>query len=246
METLNRLIQLTIDYLEQSTQPVSGLDWFNQYGIPIIQTLVLLGGAIAGLYKYYSVKNKEINEKMLKEVYAPLYQYFIKQELFCYISKIQRDYKESPILELTSKRRTEKVSFGDNTKYTIDTSYETVLELNRKEFLKVLNCVNIGLASKELFTLLNMYSVLIYIEETAEKTSDKYLDATIMKVDVENALREEIIKGYKYYHRKLKLETITKNKFYQIKDDNIEFIYKVDENIKKELLEKIKKNPEKF
>lgn len=246
MGSLEQLIQLAIEYLGQSTQPMSRLDWFSQYGIPIIQTLVIFGGAVAGLYKYYSVKNKEINEKMLNEVYAPLYQYFVKQEFFCYITKMQRNYKESPILELTSEKRNEKISFGENPQYTISISSEPILGLNRSEFLKVLESVNIGLASKELFTLLNMYKVLIYMEATAEKTSDRYLDSAIMKVDVEKALREEIIKGYVHYHKRLKLDTITTNTLYKVIDDRIEFTYKVDENAKKELINEIENNPDKF
>ncbi|BDR76157.1 hypothetical protein [Clostridium tetani] len=246
MRDFNKLMQLLIEYLQKSTQPISTLDWIIKYGIPIIQVIVVVGGAIAAVYKYYSVKNREINEKMLNEVYAPLYQYFVKQEMFCYIHKVERDYKESPILEITSKKTEEKISVGKNQGYSTNTTYESVLDLNRNEFLKVLDSVNIGLASKELLTLLNMYKVIMHIEGTADKTSNSFLDATIMKVDVENSLREEIIKGYKEYHRKLNLKTITPNKYFVIKDDNIEFIYNVDVNKKEKLVNQINNNPENF
>lgn len=246
MGDINRLMELLIKYLQKSTQTISALDWFVKYGIPIIQVLVVVGGSIAAVYKYYSVKNREINEKMLNEVYAPLYQYFVKQEVYCYIHKLKRDYKESPILEITSKKTEEKFSFGENNQHSINTSYETVLDLNRNEFLKVLNSVNIGLASKELLTLLNMYKVIIHIESTTDKTDNVFLDATIMKVDIENSLRKEIIKGYKEYHKKLNLKTITQNKFFTITDDNIIFTYDVDINKKDNLKSEITKNPEKF
>lgn len=54
-----------------------------------------------------------------------------------------------------------------------------------------------------------MYKVLIHFEGMSDKTSETFLNATIMKADVENALRAEIIKGYEHYHKKLKLDKIT-------------------------------------
>ncbi|GEN58041.1 hypothetical protein GCM10012290_26010 [Halolactibacillus alkaliphilus] len=246
METATNLLSLITKYMEQSTQPLGFWDGFLKYGIPIIQTVILLGGALAGLYKYYSVKNKEINEQMLKDVYAPLYQYFIKQELYCYINKIDRDYKESPILELTNTKRNEKTYFGEKTKTEVTVLEETLLNLNRNEFLSILDSVNIGLASKELLTLLNMYKVLIYHELKADKTSDRFLDATIMKVDIENAIRKEVIIGYLHYHKKLKLDTITTNEFHQITGDKIEFNYKVDQSVKERLRDDILNNPDKY
>lgn len=246
MNNTQQSIQLAVEYLRKVTLPASGLDLLIQYGVPIIQTLVLLGGAMAGIYKYYAVKNREINEKMLGEVYAPLYQYFVKQELFCYVTKMQRDHGDSPILEFTSEKRKEKVSFGEQPQHTVSVSSESIIGLNRNEFLKVLDTVNIGLASKELLTLLNMYKVLVYIEGKADRTSDMYLDSTIMKVDVEKALREEIIKGYILYHKKLKLDVITTNTLYKIEGDHIEFTYDVDEKTKEKLIKEMRKEPNKF
>lgn len=246
METFTNLLSLITKYMEQSTQPLSFWDGFLKYGIPIIQTVILLGGAAAGLYKYYSVKNKEINEQMLRDVYAPLYQYFIKQELYCYINKIDRDYKESPILELTNMKINKKTSIGEKTKTVTTVSKETALNLNRDEFFKILNSVNIGLASKELFTLLSMYEVLIYHELKADKTTDRFLDATIMKVDIENAIRNEVITGYLYYHKKLRLDTITAKNFYKITGDKIEFNHEVDQSVKERLKEDILNNPDKY
>lgn len=242
MTDIQKLIDLLVKYLEKVTMPVSTLEWFVNYLIPIIQVLVVVGGAIAAIYKYYSVKNREINEKMLNEVYAPLYQYFVNQQLYCYVYEVTPDYDEGPILEITSKKSTTK--FGENNSQI---SYGTVLDLNRSEFLKVLNSVNIGLASKELFTLLNMYKVVVYVEDNQrDKTNNGYLNATIMKIDIEKALRKEIIRGYEKYHKKLKLTQITKNNFYSIKDDNIQFNYKVNEEQRKELKREIINNPDKF
>ena len=49
METFIDLLSLITKYMEQSTQPLSFWDGFLKYGIPIIQTVVLLGGAAASL-----------------------------------------------------------------------------------------------------------------------------------------------------------------------------------------------------
>lgn len=242
------LIELIRTYLIQATKQQNIVEVFISYWIPIIQLLIVLFGAIAGLYKYYSTKNKEINEKMLSEVYAPLYQYFVKQELYCFITNFKRDINEAPIIELTSKSTKQTFSFGgnDHGKVKSEISTQVVLGLNREEFLKVLESINIGLASKELYTLLNMYKVLIHFEGMSDKTSEAFLNATIMKVDVENALRAEIIKGYEHYHKKLKLDKITSSGFYRIKDNNIEFNYEVDQEVKIELKNEINKSPEKY
>jgi hypothetical protein len=41
---------------------------------------VLVATAIAGVVKYYREKNRDFYEKILNGVYAPLYQYIVKQE----------------------------------------------------------------------------------------------------------------------------------------------------------------------
>ncbi|MDV6378208.1 hypothetical protein ORD22_08100 [Sporosarcina sp. GW1-11] len=143
-------------------------------------------------------------------------------------------------------KRNESTSFGGKSGTEVTISEETALNLNRDEFLKILNSVNIGLASKELLTLLSMYEVLIYHEQKADKSSDRFLESTIMKVDIENAIRNEIIIGYLYYHKKLKLDTITTNKFYKITGDKIEFKYEVDESLKEKLREDMAKNPNEY
>lgn len=242
------LIELIKAYLIQATKQQSIADVLISYWVPIIQLLIVLIGSIAGLYKYYSTKNKEINEKMLSEVYAPLYQYFVKQELYCFVTGFKRNIKETPIIEITSRRSKQTISLGGENSGNVksETTTQIVLGLNRQEFLKVLESINIGLASKELYTLLNMYKVLIHFEGMSDKSSEAYLNATIMKVDVENALRIEIIKGYEHYHNKLKLEKITSSGFYSIKNNNIEFNYEVDQEVKSKLINEIKENPEKY
>lgn len=237
MNGLEEITQLVIKYLEQSTQPIGALEWFNQYGVVLIQTFILVAGSLAGLYKYYSTKNKEIHEKILTEVYSPLFQYLIKQETYCFIHDLNRDISTAPILEIKTNKTTfsGRIAVGEQLSFNTTTSSETVLGLNRYEFLKVLESINIGLASKELFTLLSIYQVLIYAEEKNDELSEAYLKSTIMKVDIEKAISKEIIKGYNHYHKKLGLKKLTDSQFYKIENDEIKFNYKVDDDVKNKL-----------
>lgn len=111
MKEILDLIKTMTEYFQSQMTPQSFLDLLVQYFIPILQAIVLVGGAGAGIYKYYQSKNREINEKILSTVYAPLYNYFVKQELYCKLKGLQRDVKQTPILEISSTRV--KTKFGN-------------------------------------------------------------------------------------------------------------------------------------
>lgn len=238
MENITVLIKTLTEYIAMLTSQPTWLDIFIEKIIPVVQFFtVILGGGFA-LYKYQFEKNREVNEKILKEVYAPLYGYFVKQELYCHMfSNI--NYKERPICDLTEVKTKTVVSVEGVHKQRVK---EVALGLGRQEFLKVLDSVNCGLASKELYTLLNMYKTIIYLEEHEKKGSPKQIKASMSKIDIENALRKEIISGYKLYYDKLKLLEITKNNFYKITEENIEFTYKLDDDLFEEKLEEQQEN----
>ena len=144
MKEILDLIKTMTEYFQSQMTPQSFLDLLVQYVIPILQAIVLVGGAGAGIYKYYQSKNREINEKILSTVYAPLYNYFVKQELYCNLKGLQRDVKQTPILEISSTRVKTKLGNGK-----VESTREkfSVLNLDRKEFINVLHSVNIGLLS---------------------------------------------------------------------------------------------------
>jgi len=225
MSSVNELIELTKQYILYCMQPKNRLDIFITYWISIIQVLLILGGAGAGLWKYYRIKNKETNEKILNEVYSPLYQYLVKQELYRKIHKIAGDYKDTPILEITNTKTTVRVS-------GITRSSEPVCGLSRKEIIKIKDSLNIGLASKEILTLLNMYQVVDLMEDKYDKDTNEYIEATILKVEIENALRKEVISGYKKYHHSLGLKKVSKSGLWTLTEDNIEYTYRIDEEEK--------------
>jgi hypothetical protein len=146
------------------------LEIFVENWIPIIQCVVIIFGGIAGLWKYFKEKNKETYIKLLSEVYAPLYQYFVKQELVREIVGMSQDYHETPVIELKSQRTSTTISQNGFNQTITDPA--PVLELNRAEFMKALDSVNIGLASKELYSLLSMYKVTIFFVGFSNKTDD--------------------------------------------------------------------------
>ena len=65
MKEILDLIKTMTEYFQSQMAPQSFLDLLVQYVIPILQAIVLVGGAGAGIYKYYQSKNREINEKYL-------------------------------------------------------------------------------------------------------------------------------------------------------------------------------------
>jgi len=221
MVGVNELIELTKQFILKSLHP-SGWGIFVTYWIPIIQVLIILLGAGAGIWKYYGTKNKEINEKIINEVYAPLYQYLVKQELYRKIHKMIGDYKKSPILQITTTETTIRGS------EIIEKSVPSC-GLNRQEIIKIKESVNIGLASQEILTLLNMYEVVVQMEENYGGNTKEYTEATILKIEIENALRKEVISGYKKYHSSLGLKKISKSGLWKLTEDNIEYTYTIDE-----------------
>lgn len=231
----NETIELVNSFLQSQLEAKSMIDIFIEYVSPILQLIVIIGGAVLGLYKYYKTKNIEVYEKLLSEVYAPLYQYLVKQELYRKIMMPDLTYEETPILEVTNKKTVKN-----------EIIKEVVLGLNRTELLKVLDSINIGLAPKELYTLLSMYKVLVNIESTNFYKSDDILSASIMKVDVENKLRKEIISGYKKYHKKLGVNAGADNDFFSLSDDQINFEISVPKEKIQKLKEDIEKNPGKY
>lgn len=243
MDKVTQLIDALLLYLQSQSAEISGIEYFTLYAIPIIQLIIIICTAGAGIYKYFQVKNREINEKMLSEVYAPLYNYFIKQELYCSLQSFARDVKESPILEMKSKKQTSKFSFGESRTVEMVSEESTVLGLNRDCFISILNNINIGLAGKELYTLLSMYEVVCHIE-SGKSFSDGYLNATILKVQIENALRKEILEGYNYYHKKLGISRKEDLTFCKIDGEQIQFTYNIEATEKEKLKKDIEEHPE--
>ena len=242
MKEIIELIRTMTEYFQSQMAPQNLLDLSVQYFIPILQAVVLVGGAVAGVFKYYQSKNREINEKILSTVYAPLYNYFVKQELYCNLKGLQRDVKQSPILEISST--------AVKTKYTNGSMESTseksaVLNLSRAEFISVLHSVNIGLANKNLYTLLSMYEVVCHEEETFGG-QESFFKAGILKVQLENEIRKEIIEGYDYYQKKLGLNEGENTALCQIDNGDIKFSFDISQDAIDEFKKDYKSHPERY
>lgn len=205
MTNLNEVLELLKLYLKQSVENrgfwhLSNIKDF----MPIVQVIILIITAVAGLIKYYDTKNREIYEKRLKEVYAPLYMRLVKQEYLRSIYLKKLAVKEAPIITVTKQEEKNKYNnlFSNipSETYINETSF-----LNRDIFINTMKGINAGLASQSLLTLISLYESAIHIEETTKGT-EQYFENGIKKLKIEVDLHHEIMKGYQDCYKKLKLD----------------------------------------
>jgi len=172
--------------------------------IGVIATLIT---AVIGVRKYFYEKNRDVYIRRLNEVYAPLFVFLVKQEQFrqVILPHLKRD--EFPILTLVKKTIKNSVKFKADGKHEIsnDEKEETLSIMDRKNFLKVINETNKGLASANLLVCISQYEMLIYLEESLSEDDPRWKEATSIKVNVENKLIDEIVRGYIKTLKKLKL-----------------------------------------
>jgi len=184
-----------------------------------LTALIALIAAIAGYIKYSHTKNREIYEKILKDVYAPLYRALFKQETFReFIMKgkgiKEENIEDTPILTFFKEKNGEIIDiFG------------------RTDILNIGKQINAGLASPHILELLSSYEITCYFENELQNSYESfedyinkdrdekdiaknemrkindYISLTISKVKIEKDLYTEIIRGYCYYNKKLGLES---------------------------------------
>lgn len=204
-----------------------------------LQFLVVLFTAIGGYLKYRESKNREIYEKRLKEVYAPLFQLIARQELLRKIAFPNIGVEEAPIISITKRTTNQKLNFGEKITFTSESKESKIW--NREEYINTVSGINSGLASPNLLTLISLYDTAVYLEENAEKFSDIWLKSTIIKTKIEVDLYEEILKGYKECMRKLKLDKVN-----NIKKNKLIIKYTANQHEIRALKEDISKNEEKY
>jgi len=174
-------------------------------------------GAWATISKYFYEKNRQIYERRLNEVYAPLYGLVIKQEKFreMYLPNVTR--QEAPIFTSENKSSKQTLSFNSSGMNVSSEETKEVGFFDRKKFITTLKETNQGLARPRLLELINQYDLLVYLEETMEKGGDQWEKATSEKVIVEYGLTEEIISGYQATINKLGLDNDTTSDIHLIK-----------------------------
>lgn len=190
---MDKLINLLCDYLENINRPLSGIDITVNYILPIISSILLVTTAIFGVVKYYKEKNRDFNEKILNGVYAPLYQYIIKQEYARSKKMGELPIDKHPIIGLVNEKKTVTGLFSDNVKTEI-TKRDI---LNSKDLLKVKESLNFGLVPQDLLVLLNIY-------EISQDISNSVPDEEYTKIEM--SIRNNIINGYQKYRKLLNID----------------------------------------
>lgn len=200
--------------------------------VAIVATFIT---SLIGASKYFFEKNRDVHLRRLNEVYAPLYTYLVKQESLRKIIMPSSKRKETPIITLVNVKRTQKLNIiaGEPISVTNSETEETLSIADRKNFIKLLNETNMGLARPDLLLLLSQYEMLIHLEEflphsggidfKAKKEDKQYneddtkwIQATEEKVEVENKIFDEIIQGY--LETLIKLQIDKKSRFETVKN----------------------------
>jgi hypothetical protein len=204
-----------------------------------LQFLVVLVTAIGGYIKYRELKNREIYEKRLREVYAPLFQLIARQELLRKIVFPHVDVEEAPIISITHRTTNQKLNFGEKITLTSESKESKIW--SREEYINTVKGINSGLASPNLLTLISLYDAAVYLEENTKKFSDIWVKSTIIKTKIELDLYEEILKGYNECMRKLKLDKVN-----NIKNNRLIIRYDAYEHEISTLKENISKREEEY
>lgn len=211
----NAMYELAIvlkQYLQSNMQPKSVLDNIVEYAIPIIGILAIVVGGGWTVYTYREKKNKEEIERILKEVYLPLFQFFVTNDTLAQINSINISYKIAPFYEW---KIVETEEYPDGTK---GEKTSEILGMSRSSLVEQMNKINLGLAPEELVALITSYKAVICAIENFGKEGEK---AKSYRKRLEYALRIEAYEGYRKYHEKLGIKRQVQQDVFAIYDDCI-------------------------
>ena len=207
---MEKLIEEITTYFINANQPMGFLDIVVTYVVPIVGSIILSATAVAGVVKYYMEKRRIYAEKMLTEVYAPLFIYLVKQEYLRGKDFPELTPEDVPLFSAETIRRTMTQPTIENGKFEQKVKYEKEDIISLKEFYKVQDQINFGLASHNLLLLLS----ICQIKEIREE------DLSEEQKMIERALKKEIIEGYLKY-KKIMGEKKKKMKYIDFGYDNI-------------------------
>lgn len=230
MGQLQDISEIVKVYLEKSIEPNGFWDNVVIYVLPILSMLVVIIGGIWTIYTYIKGKNREINEKILSEVYAPMYQFFVKNDALTDFAEGNVDYKEYPLLEWMREKTVENFTDGE---YNIKKEVFGILGLTRKDFIETLDSVNMGLAPQELITLYNIYKTVNYLVDHTGNgpKKDRVND---YQVSLEYTIRCHAYSGYQKYCKKIGINVSSETDLFVVKEDCIKLKLPNLENYTKE------------
>lgn len=208
MDYNQELLSLGKEYLNYLLQEKSCMDIIVDYWIPILSAMILVFSSLAAVIKYYREKNRDFNEKILNEVYAPLYQQIIRQEYVRHLKPNEMPVEQYPIISLTNKK-TKVLDMFTERQRNVE---ETTNIFKNTDLVEVTKNVNFGLAPQDLLVLLNAYKMADLLHTNV---SDEEYNL------IEKKLRKAIITGYDEYKKKLGLEE--SNTIVEYKNNNIIF-----------------------
>jgi hypothetical protein len=185
--------------------------------------IIAFGAFGFGIWKYIQDRNRTTFERRLNEVYAPLYRYIAKQEMFRELYLRDKSVREYPILTSKTIHTKTTISLSGDGLSSSSNVEEEMGFLDRNNFIKILTDSNMGLARPKLLVLLSQYELLIHLEENTRRESEEWRKATNKKVEVEYMLIIEILDGYRDSARKLRL-----NKRSELKDIKISKLGRFD------------------
>lgn len=217
MNDIQEIISLLKQYLENSVAPNGLLDNVVEYVLPIFSMLVVIVGGIWTVYTYVKGKNREVNEKVLKEVYAPMFQFFVKNDALAGLKESNIDYKEEPLHEWEKRiKKTEIKKDG----MQISVKSVPILNLTKKDFLDMFDEVNLGLAPQELVALFSVYKATIFtVSEGMMSKEGRRADT--YRTALEYTIRKHAYEGYMKYCKKLGIVVRKRNDLFEIEDDCI-------------------------
>ena len=207
---MKELINEAITYLSDTSQPLRVWDFIVTYIIPILGSFILIATAVAGIIKYYLEKRRIYAEKMLTEVYAPLFIYIVRQE---YIR--QRDFpdmkaEDVPLFSAETMKRTISSPSINKGKFEQKSNYKNEPIISLEDFYNVEKTIDFGLVPHNLLVLLSVCQIK---ENTEEDLSDE-------QKMMERALKKEIIEGYLKY-KKIMGEKKEEMQYIDFETDNI-------------------------
>lgn len=218
MTDTQEVMNLIKQYLENNTVPNGFLDNVVDYVLPIFSMLVVIIGGIWTVYTYIKGKNREIDEKVLSEVYAPMFQFFVKSDSLANLKECVIDYKNDALHDWEKNiTRMQKNKNG----VTISCQIIAIPNFSKEDFLNMFSEVNIGLAPRELVVLFSIYRATVYMEKN-ETSYEKRERAVAYGKDIEYAIRKHAYVGYMTYCNKLGISGYKTDDLYEIKGDCIE------------------------
>lgn len=207
---MEKLIEEITTYFINANQPMGFWTGVVTYVVPIVGSIILVGSAFAGVKKYYKENKRIYAEKMLTEVYAPLFMYLVKQEYLRGKDFPELTPEDVPLFSAETTKRAIMPPTTEDGKFEQKVKYKKEDIISLKEFYKVQENLNFGLVPHNLLVLLS----ICQIKENTEK------DLSDVQKRSEKALKKEIIEGYLKY-KKIMGEKRGKMKYIDFGYDNI-------------------------